>query len=230
MKKRFYLMTLAFFAIAAMSAIVSCTPHNTGEDGDRVPLPSPEVSVREAGETSFSIVWSPVAGAESYNYSCDWTGYRTENTADTLLSFSGLVPDSTYRVRVSAVPASDAVMFKESPAEEVSVYLESNGSDPEPDPDPEGDMFTIEMYDDPSSMVVIYTITPEDPQMLFYRDCFTDVQWSEMGGNSEDVWANALQGYMDFFGSSWLNMVAETGFVESFFDYVYDEHTYSWPV
>ncbi len=226
MKKRFYLMTLAFFAIAAMSAIVSCTPHNTGEDGDRVPLPSPEVSVREAGETSFSIVWSPVAGAESYNYSCDWTGYRTENTADTLLSFSGLVPDSTYRVRVSAVPASDAVMFKESPAEEVSVYLESNGSDPEPDPDPEGDMFTIEMYDDPSSMVVIYTITPEDPQMLFYRDCFTDVQWSEMGGNSEDVWANALQGYMDFFGSSWLNMVAETGFVESFFDYVYDEHTY----
>ena len=97
MKKRFYLMTLAFFAIAAMSAIVSCTPHNTGEDGDRVPLPSPEVSVREAGETSFSIVWSPVAGAESYNYSCDWTGYRTENTEVTEVPYLKLCGRLVYK-------------------------------------------------------------------------------------------------------------------------------------
>lgn len=206
------------FALSA-SVFVSCTPEDGGDGNlETVPLPSPSVTVQEQDETSFTLAWSPVSGADHYSYRCDWTE-DSSVTQDTVLSFMDLVPDSTYVVWLSAVPSSDADMFRASPEAEISVTLSS----PE---NPQGRVFTIEISDNPDMMMVEYTIVPDDDQMLFYRDCFYDAQWEEMGGNPEDVWTSALQGYIDFFGDSWMYMVAESGTVQSYFDYYYDQHTY----
>lgn len=220
MKKLFLIFAVSMLSV--LHVTVSCTPEGGGDSHvDKVPLPSPSVVVQHVDDRSFSLAWEPVVGAVSYKYASDCPVNTEGMTSDTLLSFSGLAAGSTYTVSLSAVPASDAVMFEESPASEVTVTLKDGDT-----PEPEDEMFTIEIQDDPDMMVVTYTVTPKDLSMLFYRDCFTDSQWLEMGGNSEDVWTNALQGYLELFGTSWLYMVAESGVVESFFDYAYDQHTY----
>ena len=175
------------FALSA-SVFVSCTPEDNGDGSlETVPLPSPSVTVQEQDETSFTLVWSPVTGAAHYSYRCDWTE-SSSITQDTVLSFMDLAPDSTYVVWLSAVPSSDADLFRASPEAEISVTLSS----PE---NPQGRIFTIEISDNPDMMMVEYTIVPDDDQMLFYRDCFYDAQWEEMGGNPEDVWASAAYIY-----------------------------------
>lgn len=215
-------MKKPFFSIAAfcvvICAAVSCSTDDRREVEEKVPLPSPAVTVLSKDATSFSLVWGPVAGAVSYSYRCDWTE-QTGTVEDTVLSFSDLLPDSSYRVYIAAHPAPDAELFTASPETEVVVELVSDAPS-------DGAGFDIEMYDNAGRMVMTYVVTPDDPDMLFYRDAFTDVQYDEFGGNPEDVWTVALQGYLDFFGSSWIQMVAESGRVEAEFSYVWDQRTY----
>ena len=203
--------------VAAVSIVVSCSV-DSGEDiVDKVPLPSPVVEVQSLDAASFTIVWEEVTGAASYSYRCGWSG-ETGTVEDTLLSFGGLESGNAYTVYVASLPSPDASLFLASPETEVIVELPGAATS--------GNGFTFELVDEPDKMIMNYTVIPDDPDMLFYRDAFTDVQWEEMGGNPEDVWASALQGYIDFFGDSWMYMVAESGTVQSYFDYYYDQHTY----
>ena len=203
--------------VAAVSIVVSCSV-DSGEDiVDKVPLPSPVVEVQSLDAASFTIVWEEVTGAASYSYRCGWSG-ETGTVEDTLLSFGGLEAGNAYTVYVASLPSPDASLFLASPETEVIVELPGAATS--------GNGFTFELVDEPDKMIMNYTVIPDDPDMLFYRDAFTDVQWEEMGGNPEDVWASALQGYIDFFGDSWMYMVAESGTVQSYFDYYYDQHTY----
>ena len=216
MKKPFILLR-AVVLVAAVSIVVSCSV-DSGEDiVDKVPLPSPVVEVQSLDAASFTIVWEEVTGAASYSYRCGWSG-ETGTVEDTLLSFGGLEAGNAYTVYVASLPSPDASLFLASPETEVIVELPGAATS--------GNGFTFELVDEPDKMVMNYTVIPDDPDMLFYRDAFTDVQWEEMGGNPEDVWASALQGYIDFFGDSWMYMVAESGTVQSYFDYYYDQHTY----
>ena len=203
--------------VAAVSIVVSCSV-DSGEDiVDKVPLPSPVVEVQSLDAASFTIVWEEVTGAASYSYRCGWSG-ETGTVEDTLLSFGGLEAGNAYTVYVASLPSPDASLFLASPETEVIVELPGAATS--------GNGFTFELVDEPDKMIMNYTVIPDDPDMLFYRDAFTDVQWEEMGGNPEDVWASALQGYINFFGDSWMYMVAESGTVQSYFDYYYDQHTY----
>ena len=147
MKKLF---DLCLFSLAlSASVFVSCTPEDGGGGNiETVPLPSPSVTVQEQDETSFTLAWSPVSGADHYSYRCDWTE-GSSVTQDTVLSFMDLVPDSTYVVWLSAVPSSDADMFRASPEAEISVTLSS----PE---NPQGRIFTIEISDNPDDDGGIY--------------------------------------------------------------------------
>ena len=216
MKKPFILLR-AVVLVAAVSIVVSCSV-DSGEDiVDKVPLPSPVVEVQSLDAASFTIVWEEVTGAASYSYRCGWSG-ETGTVEDTLLSFGGLEAGNAYTVYVASLPSPDASLFLASPETEVIVELPGAATS--------GNGFTFELVDEPDKMIMNYTVIPDDPDMLFYRDAFTDVQWEEMGGNPEDVWASALQGYIDFFGDSWMYMVAESGTVQSYFDYYYDQHTY----
>ena len=203
--------------VAAVSIVVSCSVDSGEGIVDKVPLPSPVVEVQSLDAASFTIVWEEVTGAASYSYRCGWSG-ETGTVEDTLLSFGGLEAGNAYTVYVASLPSPDASLFLASPETEVIVELPGAATS--------GNGFTFELVDEPDKMVMNYTVIPDDPDMLFYRDAFTDVQWEEMGGNPEDVWASALQGYIDFFGDSWMYMVAESGTVQSYFDYYYDQHTY----
>ena len=216
MKKPFILLR-AVVLVAAVSIVVSCSV-DSGEDiVDKVPLPSPVVEVQSLDAASFTIVWEEVTGAASYSYRCGWSG-ETGTVEDTLLSFGGLEAGNAYTVYVASLPSPDASLFLASPETEVIVELPGAATS--------GNGFTFELVDEPDKMIMNYTVIPDDPDMLFYRDAFTDVQWEEMGANPEDVWASALQGYIGFFGDSWMYMVAESGTVQSYFDYYYDQHTY----
>ncbi len=203
--------------VAAVSIVVSCSVDSGEGIVDKVPLPSPVVEVQSLDAASFTIVWEEVTGAASYSYRCGWSG-ETGTVEDTLLSFGGLEAGNAYTVYVASLPSPDASLFLASPETEVIVELPGAATS--------GNGFTFELVDEPDKMIMNYTVIPDDPDMLFYRDAFTDVQWEEMGGNPEDVWASALQGYIDFFGDSWMYMVAESGTVQSYFDYYYDQHTY----
>ena len=203
--------------VAAASIVVSCSVDSGEGIVDKVPLPSPVVEVQSLDAASFTIVWEEVTGAASYSYRCGWSG-ETGTVEDTLLSFGGLEAGNAYTVYVASLPSPDASLFLASPETEVIVELPGAATS--------GNGFTFELVDEPDKMIMNYTVIPDDPDMLFYRDAFTDVQWEEMGGNPEDVWASALQGYIDFFGDSWMYMVAESGTVQSYFDYYYDQHTY----
>ena len=216
MKKPFILLR-AVVLVAAASIVVSCSVDSGEGIVDKVPLPSPVVEVQSLDAASFTIVWEEVTGAASYSYRCGWSG-ETGTVEDTLLSFGGLEAGNAYTVYVASLPSPDASLFLASPETEVIVELPGAATS--------GNGFTFELVDEPDKMIMNYTVIPDDPDMLFYRDAFTDVQWEEMGGNPEDVWASALQGYIDFFGDSWMYMVAESGTVQSYFDYYYDQHTY----
>lgn len=216
MKKPFILLR-AVVLVAAVSIVVSCSVDSGEGIVDKVPLPSPVVEVQSLDAASFTIVWEEVTGAASYSYRCGWSG-ETGTVEDTLLSFGGLEAGNAYTVYVASLPSPDASLFLASPETEVIVELPGAATS--------GNGFTFELVDEPDKMIMNYTVIPDDPDMLFYRDAFTDVQWEEMGGNPEDVWASALQGYIDFFGDSWMYMVAESGTVQSYFDYYYDQHTY----
>lgn len=195
---------------------VSCNPD---EDNDKVTpekLPAPELSLISKDAASFTIGWNAVEGASSYNYTCDWeSGLNT--TSETTLVFEGLETDSTYTVSVWAVP-EDRELFAESDMASIEVTLELIVED--------GEMFSIDMIDDQDRMTLYVTITPVDPEMMFYRETLDDYYFEEFGGNVEDAWANALQSYVDMFGSSVLQMVAERGTVDYRVAYVYDQHTY----
>ena len=216
MKKPFILLR-AVVLVAAVSIVVSCSV-DSGEDiVDKVPLPSPVVEVQSLDAASFTIVWEEVTGAASYSYRCGWSG-ETGTVEDTLLSFGGLEAGNAYTVYVASLPSPDASLFLASPETEVIVELPGAATS--------GNGFTFELVDEPDKMVMNYTVIPDDPDMLFYRDAFTDVQWEDFGGNPEDVWETALAGYISFFGESVLQMIGESGTVNSFFSYNYDQSTY----
>ena len=213
MKKPFILLR-AVVLVAAVSIVVSCSV-DSGEDiVDKVPLPSPVVEVQSLDAASFTIVWEEVTGAASYSYRCGWSG-ETGTVEDTLLSFGGLEAGNAYTVYVASLPSPDASLFLASPETEVIVELPGAATS--------GNGFTFELVDEPDKMVMNYTVIPDDPDMLFYRDAFTDVQWED---NPEDVWETALAGYISFFGESVLQMIGESGTVNSFFSYNYDQSTY----
>ena len=216
MKKPFILLR-AVVLVAAVSIVVSCSV-DSGEDiVDKVPLPSPVVEVQSLDAASFTIVWEEVTGAASYSYRCGWSG-ETGTVEDTLLSFGGLEAGNAYTVYVASLPSPDASLFLASPETEVIVELPGAATS--------GNGFTFELVDEPDKMVMNYTVIPDDPDMLFYRDAFTDVQWEDFGGNPEDVWETALAGYISFFGESVLQMIGESGTANSFFSYNYDQSTY----
>ena len=207
----------AVVLVAAVSIVVSCSV-DSGEDiVDKVPLPSPVVEVQSLDAASFTIVWEEVTGAASYSYRCGWSG-ETGTVEDTLLSFGGLEAGNAYTVYVASLPSPDASLFLASPETEVIVELPGAATS--------GNGFTFELVDEPDKMIMNYTVIPDDPDMLFYRDAFTDVQWEDFGGNPEDVWETALAGYISFFGESVLQMIGESGTVNSFFSYNYDQSTY----
>lgn len=216
MKKIIHLI-LVFSAVL----IASC---NKDEQQIETPelqqLASPEVSVVEQTEDSFAVAWAPVEGAASYNYTCGWTG-DAGNTVDTTLAFSGLESGVEYVITVSSVP-SDTTMYSESEPAEVRITL-SEPTDPG-----ERTYFTIGIDDNKDMRVMTVTIVPDDMDMLYYREAFDDYYFEELGGNIEDVWTNALQSYLDMFGSeeAVLSMIALRGADEFQFEYLYDEHTY----
>lgn len=195
----------------------SCNKNEQKETPEVQQLASPELSISEQTENSFTVSWTTVEGAASYNYTCGWTG-DAGNTAETVLSFSGLEAGVEYVLSVSSVP-SDASLYSESEPAVVKVTLEE---------EKEKTYFTIGIQDNKDMRVVTVTIVPDDMDMLYYREAFDDYYFEELGGNAEDVWANALQSYVDVFGSPEivLSMIATKGNDEFQFEYMYDEHNY----
>lgn len=197
--------------------IVSCNKDEQSEAPEAQQLASPEISITEQTENSFTVAWTPVEGAASYNYTCEWTG-EAGNTADTVLSFSGLEAGTEYVLAVSSFPA-DTVSYSESEPAVVRITLSG---------EEEKSYFTIGLEDNKDMRVMTVTIVPDDMGMLYYREAFDDYYFEKLGGNVEDVWSNALQSYVDMFGSdeAVLSMIAVKGTDEFQFEYMYDEHTY----
>ena len=210
-----------FMTLTALAALLfagtfsqSCSEKQEAEEPQKLQSPAPAVTSQDA--TSFTIEWDTVEGAASYAYRCSWD--ETENATEaTSLSFTDLTPDATYTVSVMAVP-EDPQRNLPSDYADISVTLEGEETSDA--------IFTIELTEDPVNRIVRYKITPKDPDMLFYRDAFEDNAWAQLGGNAEDVWANAVQSYHDLFGNSTLSMIAESGVIEAEFQYSYDQHTY----
>lgn len=217
MNKLSKLIYLFIFVAGLLS--VSCVELNEPDDEqepvttEKDTLSAPLLTVTDQTLDSFGITWQAVEGAAFYSY--DFSG-AIERVDGTSLHFSGLTSGETYTVKVKALP-EDTEHYVESEWAEVSVTLSEEAI---------GDMFSIEYTDIKDRLAVVYTITPVDPAMWYYRDAFTDATWEEFGANPEDVWQNALQGYIDFFGIYTFQMVAEKGIVQSQFDYTYDQHTY----
>lgn len=207
-------LTTFIIAVAGL-LMTSCETGNETNEGKQ-PLPAPEVKVESQTSTSFMLSWPAVEGAGSYTY--EFLG-EEGSVQDTFVEFTELESGTTYDVRLKAVP-EDTEVFVESGWTEISVTLDESEN-----PDGTSD-FVIDYTDIPEAMTVVYKITPKDNTMWFYRDCFEDSSWEELGANPDDVWANALQGYIDFFGTSAFMMVAEKGVVESQFNYIYDQNTY----
>lgn len=209
-----------FLSLTAAVLLVSCTPDDDNNDDGRqdgvekTQLAMPELRVLSQGTTSFTVVWDIVEGASMYNYICDWTGSDISSTQDTVLTFENLEKDAVHTLSVWAMPA-DPERYTESPVAVIEVTTEIIG-----------DAFTIEYEDNRQMMVLDVTITPKDPGMMFFRETLEDNYFQYFGGNVEDAWANALQSYVDMFGSSALVMVAEKGTVNYPVEYIYDQHTY----
>lgn len=211
-----------FLSLTAAVLLVSCTPDDDNNDDGRqdgvekTRLATPELRVLSQDATSFTIGWEAVTGASLYNYVCDWDG-ALNSTDGTSLTFTDLEQGGTYTVSVWAVP-QDTELYTESSQAEIEVTLE--------EPDTDGRMFSIDIQDNRQMMVLDVTITPKDPEMMFFRETLEDNYFQYFGGNVEDAWANALQSYVDMFGSSALVMVAERGTVNYPVEYIYDQHTY----
>ena len=209
-----------FLSLTAAVLLVSCTPDDDNNDDGRqdgvekTQLAMPELRVLSQGTTSFTVIWDVVEGASMYNYICDWTGSDISSTQDTVLTFENLEKDAVHTLSVWAMPA-DPERYTESSVAVIEVTTEIIG-----------DAFTIEYEDDRQMMVLDVTITPKDPGMMFFRETLEDNYFQYFGGNVEDAWANALQSYVDMFGSSALGMIAEKGTVNYPVEYIYDQHTY----
>lgn len=194
----------------------SCNKEKENEI-EKEQLATPEIAVAAQTDSSFTIEWKSVEGADYYNYACSWSD-DSDSTSGTSLSFSGLEAGMAYTVTLTAVPVDPELYIESEPAS-VTVTLEQaevrNG-------------FTIELEEDSARRLVTVTITPDDPEMLYYREAFDDYYYEDLGGNPEDVWTNALQSYIDMFGSpeNVLAMIASRGVDEFQYEYVYDEHTY----
>lgn len=166
---------------------------------------------------SFTVSWTAVEGADSYDYQCGWQDGEILSTVGTELTFDGLEVGAEYSLFVKSMP-SDTMVFSESDWAEVSVTIGNMYSDE--------NMFSIDMVDMADVRTVVYKITPKEPEMLFFREAFEDIAWEELGAEPEAVWTAALENYKNIFGSSTLDMIAEKGVVESQFEYVYNQHTY----
>lgn len=100
MKKFFSMMA----AVAAMFVFASCAndPEEGGENkpATKTQLETPVVTVKEKGETSFTIEWEAVKNATSYMIYFDKNNQKT--TAETSYTFTDLNA-GTYKPRVKAI-------------------------------------------------------------------------------------------------------------------------------
>lgn len=210
-------MKKIIYLILALPVVLLASCKEKENEIQKEQLATPEITVAAQTDSSFTIEWKSVEGADFYNYACSWSD-EADSTSGTSLSFSGLEAGIAYTVTMTAVPVDPELYIESEPAS-VTVTLEQaeikNG-------------FTIELEEDSARRLVTVTITPDDQEMLYYREAFDDYYYEDLGGNPEDVWANALQSYIDMFGSpeNVLMMVASRGVDEFQYEYVYDEHTY----
>ena len=142
---------------ALLLAIITLSYSLTSCDKDNPIPPAPETAdtlaapVLESAnisDSSFTVKWKAIGGAEEYIYL--FSG--EENTIkETFIDFKGLEADTEYSVSVKAVSSAEGVTDSEW-SEIIVKTLESTNEEPEPDPDPdpepepdpEGLTFTIE--------------------------------------------------------------------------------------
>lgn len=211
----------AFSAALFVSSCVEPVDNGNNEEEEieieKTRLPAPVLEVTDMTPGSFTVSWTAVEGADSYDYQCGWQDGEILSTVGTELIFDGLEVGAEYSLFVKSMP-SDTMVFSESDWAEVSVTIGNMYSDE--------NMFSIDMVDMADVRTVVYKITPKEPEMLFFREAFEDIAWEELGAEPEAVWTAALENYKNIFGSSTLDMIAEKGVVESQFEYVYNQHTY----
>lgn len=204
--KKFF--TPILVAVMCIAASVSCTVDNHPEPGpepEKEALQAPEISIGiEAGYT-VTASWAPVTNASSYRWEFDGS---TDETSQNSITFHD-IDKGTYTLRVKAIPGNDS-LYTESGWAEKEITLND---------------FTITAEMD-GNLTLHVTIIPADPDMIYYREAFDDIQYEEMGGNATDVWTNALQSYINIFGSQTLGMIASRGTDSFTVQCSYEETTY----
>lgn len=179
MKSRFFV-----FAAALLLAAVSCRKDGTEPvDG----LSAPELKLAAKTATSFEVVWEPVEGASSYGY--EFEG-KDGNTQETALSFSGLVSDRTYTLKVRALSGTD-----ESEWAEISVELKSDGQKPGPDVE-----FNLEVRSEGTDVIV--KTTPSDKEFPYYFEPVPESMFVAAGSDAEAFFRQMMSDYTVYFGSA----------------------------
>ena len=102
-------------------AAVACERENPQE---QTSLQTPELEAADVTETSFTVRWSPVEGADSYDWELN-AGAEQGSTTQTELQFSAM-ETGTYKVRVKAVSSERGI---ESAWAEINVMLEAGLTD-----------------------------------------------------------------------------------------------------
>ncbi|HIZ85430.1 MAG TPA: hypothetical protein IAC04_02955 [Candidatus Coprenecus stercoravium] len=209
--------------LTLLLAAAACSQDGPVDQPQRQQLQSPSPVVAAQDTTSFSLSWSPVDGAGSYD--CLLSGQIT-SVADTVVNYQDLVPDSVYVVAVRAVP-SDTNAFSASGWAEIEVRLD--GAPQEDTVDNyigKGQMFSVETENEESTRILHCYVIPEDKDMYYFRETFDDEYFAMLGGNALDVWTQALESYMAQFGSSAFDMVVSYGEDYWQVNYDYEEHLY----
>lgn len=112
---------IIFLAAACLMAAVACERENPQE---QTSLQTPELEAADVTETSFTVRWSPVEGADSYDWELN-AGAEQGSTTQTELQFSAM-ETGTYKVRVKAVSSERGI---ESAWAEINVMLEAGLTD-----------------------------------------------------------------------------------------------------
>ena len=191
---------------ALLLAIITLSYSLTSCDKDNPIPPAPETAdtlaapVLESAnisDSSFTVKWKAIGGAEEYLYM--FSG--KENTIkETFIDFKGLEADTEYSVSVKAVSSAEGVTDSEW-SEIIVKTLESTNEEPEPDPDPdpepepdpEGLTFTIE-DEVITSTSISFTFVPSD-QTADYSYILTDTETVEPYEDNLEEIVYALIGY-----------------------------------
>lgn len=175
-------MRYNFFALCATATLLfaaaSCKPETNPKNEGKA-LATPQLTIADQTETSFTIAWDAVENAAGYAYTINTDAEVP--TAETSVSFSDLAA-GTYTVKVKATAPADSETWKDSEYATIDVVLEEGGVLPE-------NAITFTTQNITATSAVVTTI-PYNNEILYFSDLMPMSDFT----NEKEVIAD----YLDF--------------------------------